>query len=72
MSSHDGYLPDVGDAVRVKAVTGFGGYRDGKLVGKTGTITHNDGWGLCRVEFGDGTFAYLWNAADLEPLQTNP
>ena len=72
MSSHDGRLPDVGDAVRVKAVTGFGGYTDGKLVGQTGRVTENNGWGLCRVEFRDGTFAFLWNGADLEPLEANP
>jgi len=36
------------------------------LVGKRGIVRSNDGWGLCHVEFNDGTFATLWNAKDLE------
>jgi hypothetical protein len=36
------------------------------LVGATGTVVSNDGWGLCRVALDDGGYAQAWNGIDLE------
>ena len=62
-------LPDVGDRVRVKHVgSGMGGSSEKNLVGQTGVIEGNDGWGLCTVRLDSGRKAHLWNGADLEFL----
>ena len=58
--------PDVGDVVKVKHVEAMLGSTDNKkYLGRIGIIAPNDGWGLCRVNFGED-YNYFWNAADLQ------
>lgn len=40
-----------------------------ELVGMKGIVMENDGWGLCKVELDDGTWASLWNAKDLKRVE---
>ena len=68
--SEQGYI-DTGDRVRLTEAL-----RDATharpaypaLVGATGTVVGNDGWGLCRVALDDGGYVSAWNGIDLELL----
>ena len=66
-----GYI-DNGDLVKVINVGSGGTPIDGvtsddkRYLGKIGTVINNNGWGLCTVEFPDGSRVRFWNGADLE------